>query len=56
VLTKPRGGRTEWEGRVVNMRRRVSDYIKVFQEETLAVIYPLAGNICLKKYEYGLPE
>jgi len=46
---KPRGDRAEWEDRVVNVRWRVLDYIKVFQEETLAVIYPLAGKFCLNK-------
>jgi hypothetical protein len=46
----------KWEGRMVYLGRRVTDCIKVFQEETLAVIYPLAGNSCLNKHEYGFPE
>jgi hypothetical protein len=28
------------------------DYIKEFQQKTLAIICPLAGNSCLKKCEY----
>ena len=38
---------------MVYLGRRVLDFVKVFQEETLAVIHPLAGNSSLdKKYEH----
>ena len=38
---------------MVYLGRRVVDCIKVFQEETLAVINPLTGASCLyNKYEY----
>ena len=39
---------------MVNTGRRVVDCIKVFQEETLAIIHPLAGISSLNKCEYGL--
>ena len=29
------------------------DYVKVFQDESLAVICPLAQNSCLNKHEQG---
>ena len=32
------------------------DYVKVFQEETLAVIHPLTRTPCLNKYEYDIHE
>ena len=41
---------------MIYLGRRIVDCIKPFQEETLAVIYPLAGIACLIKCEYGLSE
>jgi len=42
ALAKPRWGRKEWEGRVIDVGRRVGDYVKVFQQKPLAVSCPLA--------------
>jgi len=46
---KPRGRRGKGEGRVVYLGRGLADYVKVFQDEALAIICPLADNILLKK-------
>jgi len=40
---------------VIHLGRGFTDYIKPFQEETLAIIYPFAGNSCLNKCEHGFP-
>jgi hypothetical protein len=42
----------KWEGRMVDVGRRVVDCIKVFQQKTLAVICPLAQNSCLNNHEH----
>ena len=34
---------------MVHLGGEVLDCVKVFQEKTLAVIHPLAGNSCLNK-------
>ena len=49
---KPGRGRAKWEGIMVYVRRRVMDDFKVFQEKTLAVVYPLAYISCLNKCEH----
>ena len=36
---------------MIYLGRTVTDYIKVFQEEVLATICPLAGNSCLNKHK-----
>jgi len=37
---------------MVYLGRRVADCVKVFQQETLTFIGPLARNSCLNKYEH----
>ena len=49
TFSKPRGGRGKGEGKIVYPGRRVGDYVKVLQDEVLALICPLAGKAPLKE-------
>jgi len=40
---------------MVHVGGGVTDYVKMLQQKTLAVIHPLAGISCLNKHEYGFP-
>jgi hypothetical protein len=51
VLVKPRGGRAQREGKMIYLGRGVANFIKVVQDEILAVavICPLAKKVPLNK-------
>jgi len=38
---------------MIYLGRRVTDNIKIFQDEALAIIHPLTGPACLDRNEYG---
>ena len=39
---------------MIHLRRRVADHIDVFQDETPAIVCPLAGQACLTKGQHRL--
>jgi hypothetical protein len=41
---------------VVDFGRRLVDYVKEFQEKTLAVMCPSAGNSCLNKGKHRIQQ
>jgi len=49
VFVEPGGGRGKEESIIIYLGRGVADYIKVFQDKTLAIIYPLADKTSLNK-------
>jgi len=46
---EPSGGRTIGEGSVIYLERGVENCIKVFQDEMLAIICPIADRAPLNK-------